>query len=71
MDLPYSSFREIVSTLPKYAIMLVRFGYLRRELLAWGKGYADTAVTRILVLGDCNTCIYNGLECSIRERVGG
>ena len=34
LGLPYSSFREIAPTLPRHAITLARFGYLRRELLA-------------------------------------
>jgi hypothetical protein len=38
LGLPYSSFREIAPTLPRHAITPARFGYLRRELLAWGKG---------------------------------
>ena len=37
LSLPYSSFREIAPTLPRHAITPARFGYLRRELLAWGK----------------------------------
>jgi hypothetical protein len=37
MGLPYSSFREIAPSLPRHAITPARFGYLRRELLAWGK----------------------------------
>lgn len=37
LDLPYSSFREITPSLPRHAITLARFGYLRRELLAWGR----------------------------------
>jgi hypothetical protein len=37
LGLPYSSFREIAPTLPRYAITPARFGYLRRELLEWGK----------------------------------
>jgi hypothetical protein len=36
LGLPYSSFREIAPTLPRHAITPARFGYLRRELLAWG-----------------------------------
>ena len=38
LGLPYSSFREIAPNLPRHAITPPRFGYLRRELLAWGKG---------------------------------
>jgi hypothetical protein len=37
LGLPYSSFREIAPALPRHAITPARFGYLRRELLAWGK----------------------------------
>jgi hypothetical protein len=37
LGLPYSSFREIASSLPRHAITPARFGYLRRELLEWGK----------------------------------
>jgi hypothetical protein len=37
LGLPYSSFREIASSLPRHAITPARFGYLRRELLAWGR----------------------------------
>ena len=37
LGLPYSSFREIAPNLPRHAIMPARFGYLRRELLEWGK----------------------------------
>ena len=37
LGLPYSSFREIAPSLPRYAITPARFGYLRRELLAWGR----------------------------------
>ncbi len=36
LGLPYSTFREIAPTLPRHAITPARFGYLRRELLAWG-----------------------------------
>ena len=36
LGLPYSSFREIAPSLPRHAITPARFGYLRRELLAWG-----------------------------------
>ena len=35
LGLPYSSFREIAPSLPRHAITPARFGYLRRELLAW------------------------------------
>ena len=38
LGLPYSSFREIAPSLPRHAITPARFGYLRRELLAWGRG---------------------------------
>lgn len=34
LGIPYSSFREIAPSLPRYAITPARFGYLRRELLA-------------------------------------
>ncbi len=37
LGLPYASFREIAPDLPRPAITPARFGYLRRELLAWGK----------------------------------
>ena len=37
LSLPYSSFREIAPSLPSHAITPARFGYLRRELLAWGQ----------------------------------
>jgi hypothetical protein len=37
LGLPYSSFREIAPDLPRHAITPARYGYLRRELLAWGK----------------------------------
>ncbi len=37
LDLPYSSFREIAPSLPRHAITPARFGYLRRELLEWGR----------------------------------
>jgi hypothetical protein len=37
LGLPYSSFREIAPDLPRHAITPARFGYLRRELLAWGR----------------------------------
>jgi hypothetical protein len=37
LGLPYSSFREIAPNLPRHAITPAHFGYLRRELLAWGK----------------------------------
>jgi hypothetical protein len=37
LGLPYSSFREIASSLPRHAITPARFGYLRRELLEWGR----------------------------------
>jgi hypothetical protein len=37
LGLPYSSFREIAPNLPRHAITLARFGYLRHELLAWGR----------------------------------
>jgi len=37
LGLPYSSFREIAPSLPRHAITPARFGYLRRELLAWGR----------------------------------
>ena len=37
LGLPYSSFREIAPNLPRHAITPARFGYLRRELLGWGR----------------------------------
>jgi hypothetical protein len=37
LGLPYASFREIAPNLPRHAITPARFGYLRLELLAWGK----------------------------------
>jgi hypothetical protein len=37
LGLPYSSFREIAPSLPRHAITPARFGYLRRELLMWGR----------------------------------
>jgi hypothetical protein len=37
LGLPYSTFREIAPDLPRHAITPARFGYLRRELLAWGR----------------------------------
>ena len=37
LGIPYSSFREIAPNLPRHAITPARFGYLRRELLAWGQ----------------------------------
>jgi hypothetical protein len=37
LGLPYSSFREIAPNVPRHAITPARFGYLRRELLVWGK----------------------------------
>jgi hypothetical protein len=37
LGLPYSSFREIAPNLPRHAITPARFGYLRRELLTWGR----------------------------------
>lgn len=38
LGLPYSSFREIAPGLPRHAITPARFGYLRGELLEWGRG---------------------------------
>lgn len=38
LGLPYTSFREIAPSLPRRAITPARFGYLRRELLEWGRG---------------------------------
>jgi hypothetical protein len=38
LGLPYTSFREIAPSLPRHAITPARFGYLRCELLEWGKG---------------------------------
>jgi hypothetical protein len=37
LGLPYASFREIAPNLPRHAITPARCGYLRRELLAWGR----------------------------------
>jgi hypothetical protein len=37
LGLPYSSFREIAPSLPRHAITPARYGYLRRELMEWGK----------------------------------
>jgi hypothetical protein len=37
LGIPYSSFREIAPNLPRHAITPARYGYLRRELLAWGR----------------------------------
>ncbi len=37
LGLPYNSFREIAPSLPRHAITPARFGYLRRELLEWGR----------------------------------
>ena len=37
LGLPYSTFHEIAPNLPRHAITPARFGYLRRELLEWGK----------------------------------
>ena len=37
LGLPYSTFREIAPDLPRHAITSARYGYLRRELLAWGR----------------------------------
>jgi hypothetical protein len=37
LGLPYSSFREIAPSLPRHAITPARYGFLRRELLSWGK----------------------------------
>ena len=37
LGLPYSSFRELAPNLPRHAITPARYGYLRRELLAWGR----------------------------------
>lgn len=37
LSLPYSSFREIAPSLPRHAITPARYGYLRRELLTWGR----------------------------------
>jgi hypothetical protein len=37
LGIPYASFREIAPDLPRYAITPARYGYLRRELLAWGR----------------------------------
>jgi hypothetical protein len=38
LGLPYPSFREIVPTLLRDAMTPACFAYLRRKLLAWGKG---------------------------------
>ena len=35
LGLPYSSFREIATSLPRHAVTPQRFVYLRRELLGW------------------------------------
>jgi hypothetical protein len=35
LGIPYASFREIAPSLPRIAITPARFGYLRRELLAY------------------------------------
>jgi len=37
LGLPYASVREIAPMLPRHVITPVRCGYLRRELLAWGR----------------------------------
>lgn len=37
LGIPYSSFREIAPNLPRHAITPARYGYLRRELLTWGR----------------------------------
>ena len=37
LGIPYRSFREIAPTLPRVTITPARFGYLRKELLAWTK----------------------------------
>lgn len=37
LGLAYKSFREIARGLPRHAITPARFGYLRSELLEWGK----------------------------------
>lgn len=37
LALPYASFKEIALGLPRHAITPARFGYLRRELLAWAR----------------------------------
>ena len=38
LSLPYASFKEIAPGLPRHRITPGRIGYLRRELLAWGRG---------------------------------
>jgi hypothetical protein len=38
LGLPYASFKEIAPGLPRHAITPARFGYLRRELIEWGRG---------------------------------
>ena len=38
LGLPYTSFRELAPSLPRHPITPARFGYLRRELLEWGRG---------------------------------
>lgn len=75
LGLPYASVREIA---PRCPGTLLRWRGLGTSVgRSWrGVGSGETlrenaAVTRILVLGGCDTCLYNGLECSIRERVGG
>jgi hypothetical protein len=35
LRLPYSSFRETATTLPRHAVTPQRFVYVRSELLAW------------------------------------
>jgi hypothetical protein len=37
LGLPYNSFRELAPNLPRHRITPGRIGYLRRELLAWGR----------------------------------
>lgn len=37
LGFPYSSFRGIAPNLLRHAITPARYGYLRRELLAWGR----------------------------------
>ncbi len=37
LGIPYPCFRKIAPNLPRHAITPARFGYLRQELLAWGR----------------------------------
>jgi hypothetical protein len=53
LGLRYSSFHEIAPTLPRHTITLARLGYLRRELLAWGRA-GEPLRTHTLVLRSAN-----------------